>query len=178
VSTVTTLSSTDAVDVVGTRACLRDTPSADFAGSRAQPHRLAPFALGGIGVAHLTPSARFTFSDGLLPITDPSPRNRTRRRRDDRVVALGVFTPPPSSKCTELTAAAAWSLPSLALGGGHGFRVSRISARLRCMRRAGVRVGIGFKVPSSHSKFKLLRQLGISFESESRIPFSYPIGLE
>jgi len=57
------------------------------------PRRVVPFILGGLGVAHLTPSARFTFTDGTLPTTDPSatPPN-TGDDVTTQISTLGVFT--------------------------------------------------------------------------------------
>jgi len=145
-STVTTLSSTDAVDVVGTTRMPARYAVGGLRWQSRTPHRLAPFALGGIGVAHLTPSARFTFSDGLLPIADPSVAQPNAG--DDvttELSTLGVFTPPPSSNAlmltggggVELAVAPHWAVDT-------EYRVSRISASTP-LHAQGLAFGLGYR---------------------------------
>jgi hypothetical protein len=59
-TTVTALSSTDAVDVVGRARMPARYAVGGLRWQSRAPRRVVPFVLGGLGVAHLTPSARFT----------------------------------------------------------------------------------------------------------------------
>jgi opacity protein-like surface antigen len=145
-TTVTTLSSTDAVDVVGTA---RMPARYAVGGLRWQPRssrRVVPFVLGGLGVAHLTPSASFTFTDGTLPTTDPTatPPNMG----DDvttQISTLGVFTPPAASNALMLTAGAGaqfdlashWAVDT-------EYRLSRISASTP-LHAQGLAFGLGYR---------------------------------
>ena len=145
-TTVTTLSSTDAVDVVGTT---RMPARYALGGLRWQPRtarRVEPFVLGGVGVAHLTPSARFTFTDGTLPGTDPSatPPN-TGDDVTTQLSTLGVFTSPAPSNALMLTAgggaqfdlASHWAVDT-------EYRVSRISASTP-LHAQGLAFGVGYR---------------------------------
>ena len=145
-TTVSTLSSTDAVDVVGTA---RMPARYALGGLRWQPRasrRVMPFVLGGLGVAHLTPSARFTFTDGTLPNADPS---ATPPNMGDDVTAqistLGVFTPPAPSNALMLTAGggAQFDLRSHWVADTE-YRLSRISASTP-LHTQGLAFGLGYR---------------------------------
>ena len=88
--------------------------------------RFMPYVLGGVGVAHLNPTAQFTFSSGTLP-DGSTPAVGTDVT--SAVTAAGNFTPPSASTAFMFT-----------LGGGvqvpvaphwvvdAGYRYSRIAA--------------------------------------------------
>jgi opacity protein-like surface antigen len=73
--------------------------------------RLMPYALGGVGVARLNPSAQFMFSSGALP-DGSTPAAGTDVTSD--IVASGIFTAPPASNAFMYT-----------LGGGVQVPVAR-----------------------------------------------------
>lgn len=143
---VSTLSSTDAVDVVGTA---RMPARYALGGLRWQPRtarRVVPFITGGLGVAHLTPSAHFTFTDGTLPNADPTAA--APNSGDDvttQVSTLGVFVPPaPSTNLmmmggggAEFELASHWALDA-------EYRVSRISASTP-LHTQGLGFGLGYR---------------------------------
>ena len=142
---VTTLSSADAIDVVGTA---RMPARYAVGGLRWQPRasrRVVPFVLGGLGVAHLTPSARFTFTDGTLPGADPSTPPNTGDDVTTQISTLGVFTPPPASNALMLTAgggaqfdlASHWAVDT-------EYRLSRISASTP-LHAQGLVFGLGYR---------------------------------
>jgi len=88
--------------------------------------RVVPYVLGGVGAAHLSPEARFTFSSGTLP-DGSTPATGTDVT--DVITSAGAFTEPAASSAFMFT-----------LGGGvqvpvaphwivdAGYRHSRISA--------------------------------------------------
>jgi opacity protein-like surface antigen len=145
-STVNTLSSTDSVSVVGTT---RMPARYALGGLRWQPRaarRVVPFVVGGLGVAHLTPVASFTYASGTLPITDPAAA--TPNSGDDvttQITTLGLFTPPASSTAlmvmggggAEFDVAPHWAVDT-------EYRLSRISASTP-LHAQGVTFGVGYR---------------------------------
>jgi opacity protein-like surface antigen len=145
-NTVSTLSSTDAVDVTGSA---RMPARYGLAGLRWQPrasHRVTPFVTGGLGIARLTPTATFNYTDGTLPNSDPSAT--TPNSGDDvttQVTTLGIFTPPPPSTAmmiafgggAEFSMATHWALDT-------EYRVSRISATTP-LHAQGLTFGLGYR---------------------------------
>ena len=144
--TVSTLSSTDAVNVVGTA---RMPARYAVGGLRWQPRttqRVVPFILGGVGVAHLMPSAQFTFESGTLPNADPSVA--VPNTGDDVTAELssgGVFTAPAASNALMLTAGGGaqfdlvshWTVEA-------DYRLSRISTSTPLHAQA-IGVGLGYR---------------------------------
>jgi opacity protein-like surface antigen len=88
--------------------------------------RIMPYALGGIGVAHLNPTAQFTFSSGTMP-DGSSPATGTDVTA--ALVSSGGFTAPPSSNAfmftlgggVQVPVASHWVIDA-------GYRYSRIAA--------------------------------------------------
>jgi opacity protein-like surface antigen len=109
--------------------------------------RVAPYVLGGLGVAHLNPSARFIFSSGILPDgSTPDVGSDVTAA----VTSAGAFTSPSASNALMLT-----------LGGGvqapmtrrwavdAGYRYSRIAADSTLSASAvnvnGMTFGVGYR---------------------------------
>ncbi len=145
-STVTTLSSTDAVDVVGTARMPARYALGGLRWQPRAPRRVVPFVTGGLGVAHLTPTARFTFTDGTLPTADPTAA--APNTGDDvtaQITTLGIFTPPPPSTALmvmgggglEFDIARHWAVDT-------EYRISRISASTP-LRTQGLAFGLGYR---------------------------------
>jgi opacity protein-like surface antigen len=143
---VSTLSSTDAVDVVGTARMPARYALGGLRWQPRTPRRVVPFITGGLGVAHLTPTARFTFTDGTLPNADPAaaPPNSG----DDvtaQVSTLGVFAPPAPSTAmmimggggAEFDLARHWAVDT-------EYRISRISASTP-LHAQGLAFGLGYR---------------------------------
>jgi opacity protein-like surface antigen len=88
--------------------------------------RLMPYLLGGVGVAHLSPTPQFTFSSGTLP--DGS----TPDVGTDVTGALttaGVFTAPPASSAFMFTFGGGLEIPvATHWTADAGYRYSRIAA--------------------------------------------------
>lgn len=145
-STVAALSSTDAVDVVGTA---RMPARYALGGLRWQPRsarRVVPFITGGLGVARMTPVARFTFNDGTLPNADAAAA--APNTGDDvtpQVSSLGIFTlPSPSTALmlmggagAEFDVARHWAVDT-------EYRLSRISASTP-LHAQGLSFGVGYR---------------------------------
>jgi len=143
---VSTLSSTDAVDVVGTARMPARYALGGLRWQPRTPRRVVPFLTGGLGVAHLSPVARFTFTDGTLPNADPAaaPPNSG----DDvtaQVSTLGVFAAPAPSTAmmimggggAEFDLARHWAVDT-------EYRVSRISASTP-LHAQGLAFGVGYR---------------------------------
>jgi len=88
--------------------------------------RVLPYALGGIGVARLNPSAQFTFSSGILP--DGSiPTVGTDVTAS--IAASGVFTNPPASNALMYTIGGGAQIPvAKHWVADAGYQYSRIAA--------------------------------------------------
>jgi opacity protein-like surface antigen len=88
--------------------------------------RVMPYVLGGIGVAHLSPTAQFTFSNGLLPDgTTPDVGTDVTTT----LVSAGDFTQPPSSNAFMFTMGGGVQVPvARRWVGDAGYRYSRIAA--------------------------------------------------
>jgi opacity protein-like surface antigen len=144
--TVTTLSSSDSVDVVGTARMPARYALGGLRWQARASRRVVPFLTGGVGVAHLAPVARFTYTDGTLPAADPSatPPNSG----DDvttQISTLGIFTPPPASNALMVTGGAGaefalashWTIDT-------EYRLSRISASTP-LHTQGLAFGLGYR---------------------------------
>lgn len=108
--------------------------------------RFTPFVLGGLGAAHLSPTAAFTYSAGTLPNADPNAA--TPLVGDDvttQVATLGVFTPPAPSTAlmvavgggAELSLASRWAVDA-------EYRLSRIAADTP-LHAQGITFGLGYR---------------------------------
>jgi opacity protein-like surface antigen len=144
--TVTTLSSSDAVDVVGTARMPARYALGGLRWQARTSHRVMPFVTGGLGVAHLTPTAAFTFTDGTLPTADPTAA--VPAAGDDvttQIATLGIFTPPAPSNAlmiavgggAEFSIAPHWAVDT-------EYRVSRISATTP-LHAQGLAFGLGYR---------------------------------
>jgi opacity protein-like surface antigen len=144
-NTVTTLSSADAVNVQGTA---RMPAKYALGGLRWQPgaaRRVVPFVSGGLGVAHLTPTAAFTYTSGTLPGADPAAPPTPGSDVTSQIATLGVFTAPaPSSALmlmvgggAEIAVASHWAVDT-------EYRVSRISADTP-LHAQGLAFGLGYR---------------------------------
>lgn len=107
--------STSGLDVTGDT---RLSSSYGFGGARVQGsmmHHVAPYAMGGVGLAHLKPSTTLLYADGTLPGADGSalpPAVGTDITSS--IVTSGAFTAPGSS-----------SAMMLAVGGGATIDLAR-----------------------------------------------------
>ena len=109
--------------------------------------RILPYVLGGVGVAHLTPSAVFTFQSGTMP--DGSTPT-VGQDVTSAIATAGAFTQPPSSNAFMFT-----------MGGGvqtlvaphwvvdAGYRYSRIAADTTLsaspLNANGLTFGVGYR---------------------------------
>ena len=104
--------------------------------------RVSPYVLGGIGVAHLTPQAQFTYSSGTLP--DGS----TPSVGDDvtsHLESAGAFTVPTATNAfmftigggVEVPVARHWAVDA-------GYRFSRVNADTP-LNAQGVTFGFGYR---------------------------------
>jgi opacity protein-like surface antigen len=128
-STVATLAATDGLDVIGSA---RMPATYGLGGARFElptHSRLSPYVLGGIGAAHLTPSARFDYTDGTLPNADPSFSPTVGQDVTQQIISAGAFTQPPTENAfmfslgggADVGLSRHWSLDA-------GYRYSRIEA--------------------------------------------------
>ena len=88
--------------------------------------RLTPYLLGSVGVAHLTPSAQFTFSSGTLPDgTTPDVGTDVT----SELTQSGIYTAPPASSAFMFTLGGGMQIPvTRHWAGDVGYRYSRIAA--------------------------------------------------
>ena len=88
--------------------------------------RVTPYVLGGVGVAHLSPTPRFTFSSGTLPDgTTPD----IGADVTPMLTQSGIFTAPPSSNAFMFTLGGGVEIPVTAhWQADAGYRYSRIAA--------------------------------------------------
>ena len=143
---ITTLSSADAVDVVGTARMPARYALGGLRWQARASRRITPFVTGGLGVAHMTPTAAFTFTDGTLPGSDPSAAApATGEDVTTQIATLGIFTPPAPSTAlmiafgggAEFAIARHWALDT-------EYRVSRISATTP-LHAQGLAFGLGYR---------------------------------
>ena len=109
----------------------------------ASPHgRVSPYVLGGIGIARLMPTARFTYSSGTLP--DGS----TPALGDDvtsTVIDSGVFTTPPAATAAMFTLGGGIDIPlARRWAVDAGYRFSRVAADTP-LNAQGVTFGVGYR---------------------------------
>ena len=109
--------------------------------------RVMPYVLGGIGVAHLSPSPQFLFSSGVMP-DGSSPA--IGANVTTAIVAAGDVTPPPASNALMLTVGAGMQVPVAP----HwvidaGYRYSRIGSDTTLsatpLSANGVTFGFGYR---------------------------------
>jgi hypothetical protein len=109
--------------------------------------RFMPYVLGGLGVAHLNPTAQFTFSNGILP--------------DGSTPVVGTDVTPVITSTGTFTAPAASNALMVTLGGGvqiplaphwvvdAGYRYSRIAADSTLsaspLSTNGMTFGVGYR---------------------------------
>ena len=104
--------------------------------------RVAPYVLGGIGIAHLTPQAQFTYSSG------PLPDGSTPAVGDDvtsQIETAGAFTVPTPTNAfmftigggVEVPVARHWAVDA-------GYRFSRVNADTP-LNTQGVTFGFGYR---------------------------------
>jgi opacity protein-like surface antigen len=103
--------------------------------------KVSPYLFGGLGFAHLTDTAHFTYSSGTLPGSSPTVGDDVT----SQLVSLGDFVEPPATNAL-----------MFALGGGvqapvapHllvdvGYRLSRVTADTPCNAQS-VTFGIGYR---------------------------------
>jgi opacity protein-like surface antigen len=141
-STTTTLSTAQGLDVLGTP---RVPAWYSIGGVRYNVPlhtRLSPYVLGGIGAARLSPTARFTYSDGTLPDGSTSTAGTDVT---SQLTSAGDFTPPPATTAfmftfgggLEVAAARHWLIDA-------GYRTSRISADTP-LTTQGATFGFGYR---------------------------------
>jgi opacity protein-like surface antigen len=109
--------------------------------------RVMPYALGGVGVARLNPTAQFTFSSGIMP-DGSAPLVGTDVTA--AIISAGSFTAPPSSSALMLTfgggvqvsVAPHWAVDA-------GYRYSHIAADTTLsaspLTTNGMTFGIGYR---------------------------------
>lgn len=104
--------------------------------------RLSPYIVGGLGVARLSPTARFSYASG------PLPDGSTPAVGDDvtsQIVSAGDFTAPSASTAFMYTLGGGVEIPVT----GHwavdaGYRFSRVSAATP-VNAQGVTFGVGYR---------------------------------
>jgi opacity protein-like surface antigen len=105
-------------------------------------HGVTPYALGGLGFAHLSPTATFTYSSGTLF------NGTTATLGDDitsQVESNGSFTAPPASTALMYSLGGGVQIPVFgAWTADVGYRFSRISADT-AVSVQGVTFGIGYR---------------------------------
>jgi opacity protein-like surface antigen len=102
--------------------------------------------LGGVGFAHMTPTAAFAYTDGTLPNADPTVAAPTEGSDvTDPIVSAGLFTQPAASNAflfqlgggIDVSVAKHWSVDTQ-------YRFSRVSADTP-LHANGVTFGVGYK---------------------------------
>jgi opacity protein-like surface antigen len=105
--------------------------------------RLSPYVFGGVGVARLTPSARFLSSSGTLVGAVNSPTSG-----DDvtaQLVSLGDFTPPAASNAFMFAVGGGVEAPIAPhLVADVGYRISRVSTDTPVSAQS-VTFGVGYR---------------------------------
>ena len=87
--------------------------------------RVTPYVFGGAGLAHMMPTAHFTYSSGTLLGATPSPGDDVT----SQIVSLGDFTQPPASNALMISAGGgieAAVAPNLTLD--VGYKLSHVGA--------------------------------------------------
>jgi opacity protein-like surface antigen len=146
-ATVTSLAADQGLEVTGTTSM---PATFGLGGARVTMpvkwSHVTPYVLGGLGGAHIDPSAEFHYTAGTLPGTDPSAT--TPAIGDDvtaNIISSGLFTQPASSTAFMFS-----------LGGGAninisrhwladaGYRYSRIDATTP-LNQQGMQFGVGYR---------------------------------
>lgn len=108
----------------------------------ANMHGFVPYALGGIGFAHLSPTATFTYTSG------PMPDGSTPTLAQDitsQVETSGAYVAPATSDAFMYSLGGGVQIPVFgALSADVGYRFSRISADVP-VNAQGITFGIGYK---------------------------------
>jgi len=104
--------------------------------------RVTPYVLGGIGFAHLTPTAQFTYSSGTMPDgTTPTAGTDIT----SQLVNAGFFTAPASSNAFMYTLGGGIQVPvATHWNVDVGYRFSRIAADTP-LNAQGATFGIGYR---------------------------------
>ena len=109
--------------------------------------RLTPYLLGGVGVAHLSPTPQFTFSSGTLPDgTTPD----VGADVTSTLTQVGVFTAPPASSAFMFTLGGGVQIPVAAHWEADArYRYSRIAAddslSASALAANGMTFGFGYR---------------------------------
>jgi opacity protein-like surface antigen len=107
---------------------------------------ITPYALVGVGVAHLTPTASFAYSDGVLPSSgSASVAPTVGQDVTAQLISAGAFTQPPASSAmmfvmgagAEVAISSHWMADL-------GYRYSRISADTP-LHTQGLTIGFGLR---------------------------------
>jgi len=143
---VSSLSANDGVDVTG-QATLD--ASYVFGGMRFQGvtrHRIAPYAMAGLGNAHLTPSATLLYTDGSLPGSDPAaPVPAAGSDVTTQMTSAGVFTAPAASNGLMMTTGAGAAIDiAKHVTADVGYRLSHINTTT-AITTQGVSFGLGLR---------------------------------
>jgi len=140
--TTTVLSSSEGLNVIGTGRVPAWYSTGGLRYEVPMLRRIAPYVLGGIGFARLSPTAQFTFSSGALP--------------DGSVPAVGEDVTPTLVSAGDFAAPAASTSAMFTLGGGveipvarhwavdAGYRFSRIAADTP-LNAQGATFGFGYR---------------------------------
>jgi opacity protein-like surface antigen len=145
-ATIASLSSNLGLDVTGTGSLHAAYGLGGVRVQGSERRHVTPYVLGGIGVAHLMPTAAFAYTDGTVPNTDPTaPAPTVGSDVTSQIIGAGDFTQPMAS-----------SAFMFSLGGGAqfdlarhlvadvGYRFSRINADTP-LRAQGVTFGLGVR---------------------------------
>src|SRR5262245_2338641 len=125
-ATTTALAATQDLTVIGGGSLPATYVSGGLRVSVPTHSRILPYALGGIGVARLNPTAQFTFSSGILP--DGS-IPATGADVTASIAASGVFTNPPASNALMYTVGGGVQVPVARHWlADAGYQYSRIAA--------------------------------------------------
>jgi opacity protein-like surface antigen len=141
-STTATLSASNGLDVVGTGRVPAWYSGGGLRFEVPTRSRVAPYALGGIGFARLTPTAQFTYTSG------PLPDGTTPTVGDDVTTQLetaGVFTTPAPSNSFMFTLGGGVAVPvARHWAVDAGYRFSRIQADAP-INAQGMTFGFGYR---------------------------------
>lgn len=145
-STVAALSTTAGLNVIGTTKMPATYGLGGIRFEGPTRGRVTPYVLGGIGVARLSPTVQFAYSDGVLPNADPTASAPpVGQDVTTQIVSAGDFALPSPTSAFMFSAGAGasfnvakrWALDA-------GYRFSRISSDAP-IHAQGLTFGMGYR---------------------------------
>lgn len=145
-STVTALSTTAGLDVIGTAKMPATYGLGGIRFEGPTRNRVTPYVLGGIGMARLTPNVQFSYSDGVLPNADPTASAPlVGQDVTTQILSAGDFAlPSPTSSFMFSAGAGARVNVAKRWAFDGGYRFSRISADTP-IHAQGLTFGLGYR---------------------------------